>query len=78
MDKKAFRQICMNKLKQEALQSTKFRGHVMNEWEEGTHTWSDYARCECIKCGMDVQVETTPAPNSIDIGGTALALSCED
>ena len=67
----------MNRLKTEALRSTKSRGHVMGEWEQGKHSWSAFASCECLKCGKGVQVESTPALNSIDIGGEAVALSCE-
>jgi len=66
-----------NDLKSEALQATKQRGHVMGEWIEGRHSWSKYAYCECLKCGKSVQIELTPAPNSIDISGEAVALSCE-
>ncbi len=67
----------LNRLKSEALQSTKFRGHVMNQWIDDNHSWSKYASCECLKCGRSVRVELTPAPNSTDISGEAVALSCE-
>ncbi len=63
----------LNRLKSEALQSTKFQGHVMNQWIERNHSWY----CECLKCGRSVRVELTPAPNSTDISGKAVALSCE-
>lgn len=31
----------------------------------------------CKGCGSYVQVDTDPAPNGIDIGGTAVALNCK-
>jgi hypothetical protein len=69
-------------LKVEARIACEARGHDMKYFDtlarpnplmgiQGT-----VARTHCRKCGREVQVETHPAPNSIDIGGEALAINC--
>lgn len=56
----------------EAEQSCKFRGHLLGNWIEGHITvWN-----ECISCGKEVHVNVNPAPNNINIGGEAVALTC--
>lgn len=67
----------IDKLRKEALESCKFRGHTM---ERFTHldTIFPVAVSTCKKCNKYVQINTHPAPNDIDIDGTAVALSCSD
>ena len=63
----------LSELKTSALKATTFRGHKMAPW-------SDYlavSRCACKVCGMEVSVTPNPAPNDIDIGGPAVALTCK-
>ncbi len=70
------------RLKQEAKESCEFRGHKMMPFVTlcrpnplmGVRGY--VARSLCAHCGKYVQIETRPAPNSIDIGGDALALNC--
>lgn len=53
--------------------STTFRGHELRPWiVDGTR-----AHTSCIECGMYVNVDTSPPPNGIDIGGSAVAMTCE-
>jgi hypothetical protein len=40
---------------------------------DGRETW----QTECRRCGAWVQVQPNPAPNGIDIGGSAVAVGCE-
>lgn len=61
----------------DAEMSAHFRGHSLS-WGEPTQ-FSNGRRIQsaiCTACGMTVQVDTMPPPNGIDIGGTAVALSC--
>lgn len=62
------------KLKATALEGAKWRGHKMPyRWEHlNPHCWCK----ECKVCGYEVVVDTKPAPNGIDIGGKAVALTC--
>lgn len=63
------------KLKQSAKQSAQLRGHKLSKFRiAGRNVFE----ATCVDCGMYVQVNLTPAPNQIDIGGTAVALSCGD
>ena len=72
----------INNLKRKAREACEARGHNMKYFDtlvrpnplmgiKGT-----VARSRCRVCGREVQVETRPAPNSIEIGGEALALNC--
>jgi hypothetical protein len=54
------------------------RGHSMRRFgrvqvADGRETW----QTECRRCGAWVQVQPNPAPNGIDIGGSAVAVGCE-
>lgn len=52
------------------------RGHSLGPWwQQGPHRWQSI--CMRPACGCYVQVNTRPAPNDIDCGGTALALNCQ-
>lgn len=64
-------------LRKDAMKSCEFRGHKMGEWKiVGWHKRVE--QCECTECGMYVQIDPTPPPNGIDIGGTAVALNCKN
>jgi len=62
-------------LRRQALESAKWRGHDMGRWEVIT---GHLCRSTCKKCSKEVDVNTKPAPNEIDIGGEAVALGCEN
>jgi uncharacterized CHY-type Zn-finger protein len=65
----------MDILKESAEESLEFRGHELDEWEYiNDHT----SRMVCPVCQAQVTVNTRPLPNEIDIGGAAVALTCED
>lgn len=63
----------IERLRQEALESCKFRGHKMKSFSRKYRHWWDST---CKVCGMEVCVNDNPAPNGIDIGGEAVALHC--
>ena len=66
----------LSTLKKQAQQSTAWRGHSM-KWHAPHHgEHRSYQTAECVRCGMDVCVNTRPMPNEIDIGGNAVALDC--
>jgi predicted methyltransferase len=50
------------------------RGHEM-VWHD---TIGNTNIAECKHCEAWVQVNTSPAPNQIDIGGPAVALDCKE
>ncbi len=66
----------LDKLIKEAEEACEFRGHTMGAWT--TRNYGEYAcgSCECVVCHAQVTVVTDPLPNSIDIGGSAVALHC--
>jgi hypothetical protein len=65
----------LQSLRREAAQGTNFRGHRMR-WSlyhgEGRSLYNG----TCTRCGGWVQCNTNPLPNGIDIGGSAVALTC--
>lgn len=68
----------LDELKAEALEACNFREHVMGKWEDSFNTVNgDISYCQCKLCAEWVQVETNPQPNSIDIGGPAVAVNCK-
>jgi len=66
----------LKNLKIEAMESCDFRGHSMGAWADGADATT--SQCQCAICDAWVVVETNPMPNGIDIGGSAVALGCED
>lgn len=62
-------------LRIEAKEACEYRGHNMNRFE---HYASGRCLSTCKICGKAVSVIARPAPNEIDIGGEAVALTCED
>lgn len=65
-----------DKLKREARQAATYRGHRLSPFRTLKAAGVRKVGRAACPCGMDVQVETHPAPNSIDIGGEAVALNC--
>lgn len=63
------------RLKEQAKESCLFRGHQMTHFRQ---TMPGVFLAKCRQCDKWVQVELNPAPNSIDIGGPAVALGCLD
>jgi len=64
----------INRLKQEAAESCRFRGHNMGRFQTDKYG----ASATCNVCGAEVQVTPRPMPNEIEIGGEAVALNCKD
>ena len=62
----------LDRLRKEALESCKFRGHNMWKFDRYMFTWSS----KCRSCGMGVYITNRPAPNEIEICGEAVALHC--
>ena len=61
------------RLKNEAMEACRYRGHWMSAFKKLKPTlW----RSKCLWCDMDVDVNTKPLPNEIEIGGEAVALTC--
>lgn len=64
-------------LRRDAATACKLRGHSMR-WQAPFKYHSGQAQDGvCRVCAMEVRVQTAPAPNEIDIGGEAVALTCE-
>jgi len=59
----------------ETNESAEFRGHrhLITEYFSDTH-----ARLTCPYCGADADANTKPAANGIDIGGSLVAINCEE
>ena len=64
----------IERLKKEAIAACKNRGHRMGFWSDSSRS----AYCECKICHRYVQVIEKPWPNEIEIGGSAVALNCEE
>jgi hypothetical protein len=67
----------MKLLQLEALEACKFRGHTMGPFLSHKPYPDVIAWSRCKVCDMQVVVNVKPAPNGIDIGGEAVALTCE-
>jgi hypothetical protein len=77
----------IEKLKNEGLDSFKWRGHHPGKWDcsfDMEHfKWDcsfdmEHFYMNCTVCGKQLHVNLYPLPNEIDISGEAVALSCED
>jgi hypothetical protein len=66
----------LSTLRKQARESTAWRGHRM-KWTKPLLNDTVQAG-KCRICGKEVMLLTKPQANDIDIGGEALALSCED
>lgn len=62
-------------LEQSALESAVARGHRMTPFAR-LYEQRHVSESVCERCEAYVQVNTKPAPNQIDIGGTAVSLNC--
>lgn len=66
-------------LRQAARNAATARGHALGKFTplRGiTGTWGAYSAADCTVCGAWVRVTPKPAPNDIEIGGSAVAISC--
>jgi len=63
-------------LERQAVEACEFRGHTIGKWVVYHGESKSLANNECLICGAWVQCNTKPAPNDIDIGGPAVALTC--
>jgi hypothetical protein len=66
------------RLRREARTAAAWRGHSLARFSPllpstGRGGYSDAA---CTACGAAVRIDTAPAPNGIDVGGEAVAVSC--
>ena len=61
------------KLLDSAEDTASWRGHKLKRWGRISDT---LYRAACSVCGMEVDVNTNPPPNGIDISGEAIALDC--
>ncbi len=66
----------IERLRKEALESCKFRGHKMERFEYSSN--KHWALAACQICSKHVSICLFPLPNEIEIGGEAVALGCED
>lgn len=67
----------IEKLRLEALESCRYRGHDMGRFK--THDyWTDQRYAHCKVCNMQVIINSRPTPNEIDLCGEAVALDCGD
>ena len=65
----------LDRLKEEALESTTFRGHQMKPWKD--YGDGKQSMTLCSICERWVTVNTDPMPNEIDVGGSAVAMTCD-
>jgi hypothetical protein len=63
------------RLKKEAMDSARRRGHTFSGKWEVLHPKKSFSR-ECCTCKKQVFIDLNPPPNGIDIGGEAVALNC--
>jgi hypothetical protein len=68
--------VSLSSLRRSAAKSAAARGHELGTWTTDTARGRAYAECVVADCRAWVQVEINPAANSIDIGGSAVALGC--
>jgi hypothetical protein len=66
------------RLRGEARAAAAWRGHSLARFSPllpstGRGGYSDAA---CTACGAAVRIDTAPAPNGINVGGDAVAVSC--
>ena len=69
------------RLKTEAIEACKKRGHTMIPFYKiplnAVHRGRVYFRTHCEKCEMDVYIALHPLPNETEISGEAVALNCK-
>ena len=68
----------INKLKRDARDSAEWRGHYALGNFKAHPYWGERIQiATCKRCGMQVVVNSRPAPNEVNIGGEAVALNCK-
>ena len=69
----------IDKLKREGRETAKWRGHNLGNFKTVRKAGDNIimAEARCKKCNRLVIVTTHPAPNEIDIGGSAVAMNCK-
>lgn len=66
----------IRRLRLKARQSAEKRGHALTMFKP---TWNNRSfTATCMSCGAFVVVTARPMPNEIDIGGSAVAISCKE
>jgi len=68
-----------SRLRLEALEACKWRGHRMSRFKKLYNTRSKvvgYAVCLDEECYSQVTIDIHPLPNGIEIGGRAVACNC--
>lgn len=65
-------------LRRDARRAAESRGHELGRFSPllPSTGLGGYADAACTVCGAAVRIETAPAPNSIDVGGDAVAVGC--
>jgi hypothetical protein len=66
----------IERLRHEALESCRFRGHNMTRFNQADFYRDTIRYAHCKVCGMQVVINSRPAPNEINISGRAVALHC--
>jgi hypothetical protein len=66
------------RLRREARAAAAWRGHSLGRFSPLLPSTGrgGYSEAACVACGAAVRIETSPAANSIDVGGEAVAVSC--
>lgn len=65
----------LSTLRRQAQESTAARGHKMR-WGQAVYGANSTQYAICSVCQRQVTIQTRPAPNSIAIGGEAVAVNC--
>lgn len=66
----------LRRLRREALRAARSRGHASMRWDGPAHELTQRQTAICLACGAWVQVDTRPAPNGINVAGSAVATNC--
>lgn len=70
----------LHSLKVKTAETMRARGHLPLAWINlgADKRKSTRALISCARCGRQAAVDTQPPANGIDIGGPAVAVSCEE
>jgi hypothetical protein len=66
----------MSKLKHEAEEAAKFRGHKLGKWSKFVQHHMSDATATCKKCKAWVIVNTKPKDDEVEMSGPAIAVNC--
>lgn len=64
----------IDRLKREAMDSARWRGHRMTNFANGGT--EGLAHAFCLKCPAMVLINVRPHPRAVPIGGAAVAVNC--